>query len=113
MLPQSKGINTPHGLSLLFTKFTHMKTSRLSYLTPWASELRLVEKSEPTSGPFLFTELCFKSPFFSRGVHGFLQGQVLLGWKWGRWDCAPGKDCEPKEALVQIFCHSSTEFLTQ
>ena len=42
MLPQSKGINTPHGLSLLFTKFTHMKTSRLSYLTPWASELRLL-----------------------------------------------------------------------
>lgn len=84
MLPQSKGINTPHGLSLLFAKFTHMKTSRLSYLTPWASELRLVEKSEPTSGPFLFTELCFKSPFFFEGGTWLSPGASTVGVEVGK-----------------------------
>ena len=86
MLPQSRGINTLHGLPLPFTKFTHMETSRLSYLTPWASELRLVEKSKPTSGPFLFTELCFKSPLFLEGGTWLSPGARTVGVEVGNWE---------------------------
>lgn len=104
MLPQSKGINTPHGLSLLFTKFTHMKTSRLSYLTPWASELRLVEKSEPTSGPFLFTELCFKSPFFFGGGYmAFSRGKYCWGRSGEGGIVLLGKTVNSRKPLFRSF----------